>query len=97
MCANIMSCTTGLRQRWLHALRLRRRDGAKKTRKKHVSLLRQFILKLIDLPRHARDKHRESTQKKEMRFSQGFASYDIPFTMLDEVRRRRKRLCLVLL
>jgi hypothetical protein len=36
---------------------------------KNAYLLRHFILKMISLPRQARDRHRESTQK-ETRFSQ---------------------------
>ena len=38
---------------------------------KNAYLLRRFILTKIVLPRQTRDKHRESTQKREMRSSQG--------------------------
>jgi len=38
---------------------------------KNASLLRHFILKCIILPRQARDKHRENTQKKGCVFAGG--------------------------
>ena len=37
-------------------------------RKTHIWLLRHFYAKKIILPRQARDEHRESTQKRKMRF-----------------------------
>jgi hypothetical protein len=39
----------------------------KKVRKR-ISFARHLILKIMNLPRQARDKHRESTQKRERRF-----------------------------
>eukprot|EP01046_Picozoa_sp_COSAG06_P057977 COSAG06_NODE_11484_length_1501_cov_3.267094_1_plen_172_part_00 len=36
---------------------------------KETSFLRRFILKMVSLPRQARDKHRESTQKESDAFS----------------------------
>jgi ankyrin repeat protein len=46
-------------------------DVTRPGQKKRI-LLRHFILKLIILPRQARDKHRESTQKRERRFLIGY-------------------------
>ena len=37
---------------------------------KKTHRLRHFVLNMIILPRQARDKHRESTQKRDMRFLQ---------------------------
>jgi hypothetical protein len=39
-------------------------DPIMQVRKRHF--LRHFILKMIILPRQARDKHRESTQKRDV-------------------------------
>ena len=43
---------------------------------KRMYLRYHFMLKMIVLPRHARDKHRESTQK-EMRFSQARRNHQV--------------------
>jgi hypothetical protein len=40
---------------------------------KNATFLRHLYIKTNILPRQARDKHRESTQKKEWRFVQGWS------------------------
>jgi hypothetical protein len=48
-------------------------DGARLVLRYETPFSRHFIRNTINLPRQARDKHRE-TQKREMRFSAGYAS-----------------------
>eukprot|EP01046_Picozoa_sp_COSAG06_P004087 COSAG06_NODE_167_length_21546_cov_35.001352_10_plen_192_part_00 len=52
-------------------------------------LLRHFILKTIVLPRQARDKHRESTQKFAF-FADGLLTANIPTKPPREVQKRSK-------
>ena len=58
MCGDVAPCVWGVR------------GGGGQVRKRHF-FCPLFILKMIILPRQARDKHREGTQKERWRFLTG--------------------------